>query len=460
MTSSPVAARRLLMHLTANGSYSSGKEDLLVIERGDGPYVFDSEGRRYIDALSSLYCAQIGYSYAPEISAAASSQMRALSFSTIWSAAHPTALELADRLCELAPGAMDGVFFTSGGAESVESAWKIARQYHVLRGEPERTKAIARRDAYHGLTLGALSFTWDPGLKDIFGPPAVPVRHVSNTGRFRRGDLGSDADFVSLLLRDLEDAIREEGPGTIAMLIAEPVQNRGGCITPPDGYWQALRDLADRHGFLLVADEVITAFGRLGEWFGSQRYDARPDIITTAKGLTSAYAPMGAVLVSDRVASTLRAPGVVLNHGYTFAGHPLSAAIALKNIEILERDKLFANVIELEPHLSARMHALERHRIVGDVRGAGFFYAVELVPDGGEGRFTARQREALIHRMLPDALRRRGVLARVYDRAEPLLQIAPPLISDRALLDTIVDVIDEVLAEGSALLDGELGALS
>ena len=460
MTTSPVAAGRLLMHLTANGAYSSGEEDLLVIQRGDGPYVFDTEGRRYVDALSSLYCAQIGYSYAQEISEAASSQMRTLPFSTIWSAAHPTAIELADKLCELAPGSMNGVFFTSGGAESVESAWKIARQYHVLRGEPERTKAIARRDAYHGLTLGALSFTADPALKDVFGPPAVPVRHVSNTGRFRRGDLGDDAAFVSLLVRELEEAIREEGPTTIGMLIAEPVQNRGGCITPPEGYWQALRNLADRYGFLLVADEVITAFGRLGQWFGAERYDAQPDIVTTAKGLTSAYAPMGAVLVSDRVAGMLRAPGVVLNHGFTFAGHPLCAAVALKSIEILERDKLFANVSGLEPHLSARMHALKRHRIVGDVRGSGFFFAVELVPDGGEGRFTTRQREVLIRRMLPDTLRGRGVLARVYDRAEPLLQIAPPLISDRALLDTIVDVIDEVLAEGSALLEGDLGTFS
>ncbi|WP_406440668.1 aminotransferase class III-fold pyridoxal phosphate-dependent enzyme [Streptomyces sp. NBC_01613] len=448
------AARHLLLNMTPNGALGTEGENLFVVQRGEGPYVDDADGRRYIDGLSGLYCCQLGYSYAPEFAEAADRQLRELCFSPLWSAsAHPTAIELAERLSRIAPVDIEHTFFSGGGAEAVETAWKIARKYHALRGEPGRTKAIARRGAYHGLTIGALSLTDDPGLKEPYGPPAIDTRFVSNTNRLGlAGELADDAAFAAHLLGELEAAILAEGPETIAMLIAEPVQNRGGCITPPEGYWEGLRALADRHGFLLVADEVITAFGRLGEWFGGDRYNARPDIVTVAKGITAGYAPMGATLVSTAVTEVLNRPGAVLNHGYTFGGHPLSAALALRSLDIMERDHILDNVRALQGHLAARMTSLASLRIVGDVRGAGFFYACELVGDLEGGGFSDTARAALVADLIPRRLREAGLLARVYNRAAPLVQIAPPLISDRALLDRIADIIADTLDEASARL--------
>ncbi|MGW3650051.1 aminotransferase class III-fold pyridoxal phosphate-dependent enzyme [Streptomyces sp. NPDC000878] len=451
---SATAARHLLLNMTPNGSLGQDGENLFVVQRGEGPYIWDATGRRYIDGLSGLYCCQLGYSYAPEFAEAADKQLRELCFSPLWSAsAHPTAIELSERLARIAPVDIEHTFFSGGGAEAVETAWKIARKYHALRGEAGRTKAISRRGAYHGLTLGALSLTDDPGLREPYGPGAIETRFVSDTNRFGLAPEFLDDDVhTAMLLAELEAAILAEGPETIAMLIAEPVQNRGGCITPPEGYWPGLRALADRYGFLLCADEVITAFGRLGEWFGGDRYDARPDIVTVAKGITAGYAPMGATLVSSRVTEVLNRPGAVLNHGYTFAGHPLSAAIALRSLEIMERDRILDNVRGQQDHLAARMTSLADLPIVGDVRGAGFFYACELVGDLEDGGFSAGARADLVADLIPRRLREAGLLARVYNRAAPLVQIAPPLISDRALLDRIADILAETLDEASARL--------
>ncbi len=437
----------LLLHFARNGAYGEGGSDLLVLDRGEGPYVWDTEGRRHLDGLSSLYCAQLGYSFGEEMAAAATAQLTRLAFATNWGTAHPAALALASRLAGLAPDGLEHVFFTSGGSESVESAWKIVRQFHLANGEPQRTKVIARDRAYHGVTLGALSFTGVPGYKEPFGPPAIPTRHVTNTNAFRRTE--SPAELCRLLLDEIEAVIQEEGPDTIAMVIMEPVQNAGGCLQPPEGYWPGLRELCDRHGILLVADEVITGFGRLGEWFAVTRFGATPDLITVAKGLTSAYAPMGAVLVSERVAAPLYDAGRTLLHGITFGGHPLSATIALKNIELFEREGILEGVRANEPHLAAGMASLRRLPIVGDVRGSGFFWATELVPDGGEGRFDAEQREELLRRYLPGALVRAGLIARGDDRGDTVVQVAPPLIAGPDVLDDLVARLGEVL-EGAS----------
>jgi adenosylmethionine-8-amino-7-oxononanoate aminotransferase len=441
-TGSP--AENLLLHFSRNGSYRSGRSELIVLERGEGAYVFDTEGRRYLDGLSSLFCSQLGYSFGEEMSAAASAQMTSLAFNTNWGTAHPTALQLAKKLASLAPEGLNKVFFTCGGSESVETAWKLVRQFHLANGEPNRTKAIARDRAYHGVTLGALSFTGVPGFKGPFGAPAVPTRHVANTNAFRRMEKGGE--LTSALLRELEEVILEEGPESIAMVIAEPVQNAGGCLQPPPGYWAGLRDVCDRHGILLVADEVITGFGRLGEWFGVTRFDAVPDLITSAKGLTSAYAPMGAVLVSDKVAEPLFQADTTLLHGITFGGHPVSAAVALRNIEIFEREAVLENVSSLEGHLASRLQDLgERLPIVGDIRGSGFFWALELVADRGAKRFDAEEREELLRRFLPGALVDAGLIARGDDRGDTVIQIAPPLICDAALLDELVERLETVL---------------
>lgn len=448
---SATAARHLLLNMTPNGSLGQNGENLFVVQRGEGPYIDDADGKRYIDGLSGLYCCQIGYSYAPEFAEAADKQLRELCFSPLWSgSAHPTAIELAERLSRIAPVGVEHTFFSGGGAEAVETAWKIARRYHALRGEPGRVKAISRRGAYHGLTIGALSLTDDPGLREPYGPGAIDTHFVSNTNRFGLAPEFADDDvYATHLLAELEAAILAEGPETIAMLIAEPVQNRGGCITPPQGYWPGLRALADGYGFLLVADEVITAFGRLGEWFGGDLYGARPDMVTVAKGITAGYAPMGATLVSNQITEVINRPGTVLNHGYTFAGHPLSAAIALRSLEIMERDRILENVRGQQGHLAQRMASLADLPIVGDVRGAGFFYACELVGDLDGGGFSDTVRADLIADLIPRRLREAGLLARVYNRAAPLVQIAPPLISDRHLLDRIADILAATLDEAS-----------
>jgi adenosylmethionine-8-amino-7-oxononanoate aminotransferase len=435
----------LLLHFAANGTYGPDGKDLLVLERGEGPYVFDTEGRRYVDGLSSLFCSQIGYSYGEEMAAAVADQMSRLSFNTNWATAHPPAIELATALVERAPEGIGAAFFTSGGSESVEAAWKIVRQFHLANGEPQRTKAIARDIAYHGVTLGALSFTGVERFKEPFGRAAVETRHVSNTNAFRSALSGEQ--LARHLFDELEEAIQEEGPEEVAMVIAEPIQNAGGCLVAPAGYWAGLREICDRHGILLVADEVISGCGRLGEWFASSRLGVSPDLITIAKGLTSAYSPMGAVLVAERVAEALRRPGVTLMHGITFGGHPVSAAVALRNIEIFERDGVLENVRAREPYLRRRLEEeVLSLPIVGDVRGEGFFFAAELTPDGAEGRFEADQVAALVKEIVPRLLLEHGLIARADDRGDPVLQIAPPLISDEAILDEVVIAMRDVLA--------------
>jgi adenosylmethionine-8-amino-7-oxononanoate aminotransferase len=447
------AREHLLLHFARNGGLGPRDENLLVLERGEGPYVFDVDGKRHFDALSSLFCAQIGYSYGEEMASAASAQLTKLAFATNWGVAHPGSIELAHRLAELAPGDLNRAFFTSGGSESVEAAWKFVRQYHVARGESQRTKVIARDRAYHGVTLGALSFTGVPNLKAQFGPPAIPVRHVSWTNQFRPLDGLSGEQLTARLLAEIEEVIEEEGPDTVAAFIAEPVQNAGGCLTPPPGYWTGVREICDRHGILLIADEVICAFGRMGEWFASQRYGARPDLITVAKGLTSAYQPMGAVMVSDRVAEPLYEERSTLVHGITFGGHPVASAVALRNLQIFERDGVLENVRALEPWLKRRLEEqLLDLPIVVDVRGAGFFWAFELAAGSPEARFDADQREQLLRGFLPRRLREAGLIARPDDRGDAVLQIAPPLISSAEQLDEMAHGLRDVLGDASAFM--------
>ncbi|MGX6447659.1 aminotransferase class III-fold pyridoxal phosphate-dependent enzyme [Patulibacter sp. S7RM1-6] len=429
-------------------SPAAGRDDLLVLDRGEGPYVFDTTGQRHIDALSSLFCSQIGYSYGEEFSAAISSQLATLPFNTNWNSAHPASIRLAEALAERAPGDLNHVFFTNGGSESVESMWKMAREYFRAIGQDGRTKAIARKNAYHGVTLGALSFTGVPGYKDGFGTPPIDVTHVSNTNAFRGKQGGEDdAAFCARLLQEVRDAIAAAGADEVAVFIAEPVQNAGGCLTPPPGYWKGLREICDEHGVLLVADSVICGFGRMGNWLGVEQEGVVPDMVTTAKGITSAYAPGGAVFVSDKVADGLFDPSTVLRHGITFGGHPVMAAAALKNIEIFERDGVLENVRALESHLQAKMETLRELPIVGDVRGKGFFWAAELVKDEANATFDKAERDDLLRGFLPKRLRQAGIIARPDDRGDSVIQIAPPLISDAALLDEIVDGLAEVLTD-------------
>ena len=444
------AHRHLLMHFTRNGAFGPEGNRLLVLDHGEGCYVFDTDGRRYFDGLSSLFCAQLGYSFGEEMAAVAGAQLTTLAFNTNWATAHPPAIALAEAIAERAPGDLNRVFFTNGGSESVEAAWKILRQHYVARGEPQRTKAIAREIAYHGVTLGALSFTGVQSMKEPFGPPPIPVVRVSNTNAFRAADAGDPAAQTARLLEEMERTIVETGPETVALIIAEPVQNAGGCLVPPDGYWAGLRELADRYGIALVADEVITGFGRIGEWFAAPRYGAVPDVITVAKGITSAYAPMGAVVVSDRIAEPLYEDGRMLLHGITYGGHPVAAAVALRNIEIFEREGVLENVRANEAYLGERLAGIaERVPLVGDVRGAGYFWALELVRDASATRFSAAEREQLLRGFLTGRLLEEGLIARPDDRGDAVLHLAPPLICGRPELDEMVEKTRAVLADAS-----------
>ena len=440
-----LAKDHLWLHFTRMGGYRDA--DVPIIVRGDGCYLEDANGKRYLDALAGLFAVQLGYSHGDEIGQAAHEQMKELPFYTNWSYAHPRAIELAAEVASLAPGDLNRVFFVSGGSEAVESAWKLARQYHAARGE-RRWKAIARRTAYHGTTMGALSINGIAALKNAYEPLVPDVLHVRNTNRYHRPPEETEADFTAFLLDDLEQTILAAGPGTVAMVIMEPVQNAGGSFTPPAGYFHGVRELCDRYGILLCADEVITGFGRTGRWFASETYDIRPDLITSAKGLSSAYAAIGAVIAHDRVIEPFLDERSTFMHGITFGGHPVMAAIALKNIEIMKRERVVEHVDETQDDFRATLGQLLDLPIAGDLRGTGFFYALELVKDKETREtFTDEESETLLRGFLSGELFSRGLICRADDRGDPVVQISPPLVATQAEFDEIAGTLGDVLAE-------------
>ncbi|HEV7564346.1 MAG TPA: aspartate aminotransferase family protein [Microbacteriaceae bacterium] len=442
------ALDHLWLHFTRMSSYRETGPPMIV--RGDGCYLEDAEGRRYLDALAGLFAVQIGYGYGEEMGNAALQQMRELPFYTNWSYAHPRAVELAQELASLAPPQLNRAFFVSGGSEAVESAWKLARQYHSLQGE-RRWKAISRDVAYHGTTLGALSLTGVAPLRTPFEPLVPSVARLSNTNRYHRPEGETEQDFTAFLLDELERTFLREDPDTVAMVILEPVQNAGGAFTPPAGYFAGVRELCDRYGALLCADEVITGFGRLGGWFGSQRYEISPDLITCAKGLSSAYASIGAVLASDRVAEPFLQGSNMFTHGITFGGHPVAAAVALRNIAIMKRERIVEGVAEREESFRSTLAQLLDLPIVGDLRGCGYFYALELVKDkDSRTSFDADECEDLLRGFLSARLFEAGLICRADDRGDPVIQISPPLIARQPEFEEIVGILGEVLGEAHA----------
>jgi adenosylmethionine-8-amino-7-oxononanoate aminotransferase len=436
-----LAKRHLWMHFTRMGVYA--EQEVPVIARGEGCYVYDQHGKRYLDGLSALYCVNIGHGRA-ELGEAAARQAAELGFYTNWSYAHPRSIELAARIADLAPGNLNRVFFTSGGSEAVESAWKLAKAYHSVRGEPSRRKLISRQLAYHGTSMGALTATGVPALRTPFEPLTPGGHHVPNTNSYRWAE-----DRDPLWAADaIEEAIAFEGPGTVAAVILEPVQNSGGCFVPQDGYFQRVREICDRHGVLLISDEVICSWGRLGHWFGSERYDYMPDMITTAKGITSAYAPLGAVIAGDHVAEPFLHGEEMFTHGFTFGGHPMSCAVALANIDVIEREGLCEHVLANERELRSMLEGLRDLPIVGDVRGAGYFQAIELVKDKDTKQtFNHQESEDLLRGFLSGELFRRGLICRTDDRGDPVVQLSPPLIAGPDQFAEIESILRPVLSE-------------
>jgi adenosylmethionine-8-amino-7-oxononanoate aminotransferase len=441
------AKQHLWLHFTRMSAYAGG--DVPVIVRGSGAYVYDDKGKRYLDGLSGLFVSMAGHGRT-ELAEAASKQASELAYFPLWSYAHPSAVTLAARLAGLAPADLNRVFFTASGSEAVESAWKLAKQYFKLKGEPGRYKVISRDIAYHGTSMGALAVTGLADIKGDFEPlPPGGVR-VPNTNFYRAPDFvaASEEEFGIWAADEIERAILREGPDSVAAVFLEPVQNSGGCFPPPPGYFQRVREICDRYGVLLVSDEVICAFGRLGYYFGSQRYGYVPDIITFAKGATSGYSPLGGMIVRDHLMEPFLTGHATFLHGITFAGHPVSAAVALANLDIFEREDLPGNVRANEAAFRATLDKLSDLPIVGDVRGAGYFYGIELVKDKAtKETFDHDESERLLRGFLSHALFDAGLVCRADDRGDPVIQLAPPLICTQEHFDEIERILREVLTQ-------------
>jgi adenosylmethionine-8-amino-7-oxononanoate aminotransferase len=461
------AKRHLWLHFTRMSSYADA--DVPVIVRGEGAYVFDQHGKRYLDGLAGLFVSQIGHGRT-EVAEAGARQASELAYFPLWSYAHPQAIALADRLAALAPGDLNRVFFTTSGSEAVEAAWKLAKQYFRTVGEPTRYKVLSRSIAYHGTSMGALAITGLPGIKEPFEPlPAGGVR-VPNTNFYRAPDfVAADiTEFGAWAADEIERAILREGEESVAAVFLEPCQNSGGCFPPPPGYFQRVREICDRYGVLLVSDEVICAFGRLGYYFGCERYGYQPDIITFAKGVTSGYAPLGGMLVSDRLmepfshrvsgghehhrqlhgAETAAGAQHTFLHGVTFAGHPVSCAVAMANLDVFEKEDLLGNVRAREGAFRSTLEKLTDLPIVGDVRGDGYFYGIELVKDKATREtFDDDESERLLRGFLSHALFDAGLVCRADDRGDPVIQLSPPLICTQEHFDEMEQILRDVLTQ-------------
>lgn len=449
------AKDHLWMHFTRHSAYDHG--DVPVIVRGEGPYIWDARGKRYLDGLAGLFVSQLGHGRT-ELAEAAATQARELAFMPLWSYAHPSAIELAERVAGYAPGDLNRVFFTSGGGEAVETAWKLAKNYFKLTGKPMKHKVISRSIAYHGTTQGALSITGLPSLKQQFEPLVPSTFRVPNTNIYRATEHGapeglSPEAFGRWAADQVAVAIENEGPDTVAAVFLEPVQNAGGCFPPPPGYFQRVREICDQYDVLLVSDEVICAFGRLGHMFGAERYGYHPDIITCAKGITSGYAPLGAMIASDRLMEPFLQDGAMFAHGYTFGGHPVSSAVGLRNLQIFEEEKVLENVRDNEASFRATLERLKDLPIVGDVRGDGYFYGIELVKDQAtKETFTDEECERLLFGFVSKQLYAEGLYCRADDRGDPVVQLAPPLICTQEHFDEMEQILRVVLDKAGTLL--------
>jgi adenosylmethionine-8-amino-7-oxononanoate aminotransferase len=442
------ARDHLWMHFTRHSTYEEGGH-VPVITRGEGAYVWDDKGRRYLDGLAGLFTVQAGHGR-QELAEAAARQARELAFFPLWSYAHPRAIELAERLVQYAPGDLNRVFFTTGGGEAVETAWKLAKQYWKLVGKPMKHKVISRSVAYHGTPQGALSITGIPAAKEMFEPLVPGGFKVPNTNLYRAPEhLRDDPKAFGLWAANrIAEAIEFEGPDTVAAVFLEPVQNSGGCFPPPPGYFDRVREICDEYDVLLVSDETICAFGRIGGMFACEDLKYQPDMITCAKGMTSGYSPIGAMIATERLFEPFRHGTTYFPHGYTFGGHPVSAAVALANLDIFEREGLNQHVREQAPAFRATLEKLLDLPIVGDVRGEGFFYGIELVKDKATREtFDDAESERLLRGFLSKALFDAGLYCRADDRGDPVVQLAPPLIVGQTEFDEIESVLRSVLTE-------------
>lgn len=447
------ARDHLWMHFTRHSTYTDGGH-VPIITKGKGAYIWDDKGNKYFDGLSGLFTVQAGHGRR-ELAQAAAQQAEELAFFPIWSYAHPQAILLAERLAHMAPGDLNRVFFTSGGGEAVETAWKLAKQFYKLTGKPTKHKVISRSIAYHGTPHGALSITGIPTAKIPFEPLVPGAVKVPNTNFYRAPEefRYDEKAFGLWAAERIAEAIEFEGPDSVAAVFIEPVQNSGGCFPPPPGYLERVREICDQYDVLLVADETITAFGRIGDFFAMNRFGVTPDIITCAKGMTSGYSPLGAMIASDRLFEPFKKGNTAFLHGYTWGGHPVSAAVAMANLDIFEREGLNQNVIENEGNFRRTLEKLNDLPIVGDIRGAGYFYGIELVKDKTTREtFNEEESERLLRGYLSKALFDNGLYCRADDRGDPVIQLAPPLIIGQPEFDEIEQKLRTVLTGALEIL--------
>jgi 4-aminobutyrate--pyruvate transaminase len=419
-----------------------------VVVAGDGWWITDDQGRRLIDGFAGLWCVTVGHGR-PEIIAAVREQMETLEyFTTFHGQSHPRAIELAEKLCAMFPReyGLSHVMFSSGGSEANETSIKLVRLYWAMRGEERRTTIVARHHGYHGLTIATMTATGIMPMRWNFGPEAPGFAHVAAPYCYKC-ELGKTYPSCQLACADeLERLIEREGAETIAAFIAEPVLGAGGIIPPPDDYFARIREICDRHGVLLILDEVVTGFGRTGTMFGFERYGVRPDVVTLAKGITSGYLPLGASVVSDEIYQTIstKLPDQMpISHGFTYMGHPTCCAAALANISIIERERLPENAADVGAYLLARLReVLGGFDSVGEIRGAGLMIGIELVADKATRRGFARPHSACA-RVEAEAWQR-GLYARAM--GTEVVGLAPPLTIDRACADRIVEILAESIA--------------
>ncbi len=413
-------------------------EEPVIYARGEGALLWDIHGNEYIDGLSSLWNVAVGHGR-KELAEVAARQMGELAFSNSYTGyANVPSIRLAERLMSLVYPNMRAVFFCNSGSEAVDGALKIARFFWHLQGRPEKVKIVARREAYHGGTFGATAATGIPAFHQGFGPLCDGFVRAETCYPYRCAHCQGADDCNLACADDVEQAIVREGPETVAAVIAEPVHGAGGVIPPTPGYWPRLREICDRHDVLLIADEVITGFGRTGRWFALEHWNVQPDLMTVAKAITSAYVPLAGFIVSDRVheAVLTAPPDVKFMHGYTNAGHPAACAVALRNLDIIEQERLVDRAATMGERLCEGLRGLLDMDQVGDVRGLGLMAAVELTADKST-RAPFEPAQNVGGRVLRE-MRRRGVITRVRG---DIIVLAPPLVTKPEQIDRMVDVI-------------------
>lgn len=414
-----------------------------VIVKADGVYLWDSDGNRLLDGMAGLWCVNMGYGRKELVDVAARQMAQLPYYNTFFSTTHPPAVALSQRLAELAPGDLNHVFFSGSGSEANDTNVRIVRHYWTCAGKPQKKIIIARKNGYHGSTMAAASLGGMTAMHEQGGLPIADITHIDQPYWYGEGGEATPEDFGLARAQALETEIERLGADNVAAFIAEPVQGAGGVIVPPDAYWPEIQRICRQHDILLIVDEVITGFGRTGNWFASKTFDITPDIMTVAKGLSSGYLPIGASLVSDKIAGVLAENGD-FQHGYTYSAHPTACAVAIENLRLMEEEKVIDTVATVTgPHLRENWEKLAHHPLVGDARICGMMAAIELTPDKSKrAGFAGKTGE--VGTIARDICFANGLIMRSVGDA---MVISPPLIITKAEIDEMMALIHKSLDE-------------